>query len=123
MNRYISKSNITQRGAVFALIGYMASTSLASAACPAGKLCPPVTAIGSSLKDFIYLLISIIQAVGIPALVVFLIYAGYLLVSAGDNEEQVTKSKTYIFWTIIGAAIILGAQVIADLVFNTAALF
>lgn len=87
------------------------------------KLAPPVTAIGNTLKDFIHLLISIIQAVGIPLLVVAIIYSGYLLLSAGENEADVTKAKTWIFWTLVGAAIILGAQVIADLVFSTAALF
>ena len=123
MPNYISRRNSSINTPLFIVLGFLLSTSVAGAACPAGKLCPPVTAIGSTLKDFIDLLISIIQAVGIPALVVFLIYAGYLMVSAGDNEEQVTKSKTYIFWSLIGAAIILGAQVIADLIFNTAALF
>lgn len=87
------------------------------------KLAPPVTAIGNTLKDFIDLLVSILQAVGIPALTVAIIYSGYLLLSAGGNEAEVTKAKTWIFWTLVGAAIILGAQVIADMVFDTAALF
>jgi hypothetical protein len=56
-------------------------------------------------------------------LTVAIIYSGYLLLSAGGNEAEVTKAKTWILWTLVGAAIILGAQVIADMVFDTAALF
>lgn len=89
----------------------------------ATKLAPPVTAIGNDLKDFIDLLVSIMQAVGIPMLVVAIIYSGYLMLSAGGNDEQISKAKTWIIWTLVGAAIILGAQVIADIVFDTAALF
>ncbi len=102
-------------------IGFLALTSFASAA--AGKLAQPAPGAGATLQDFIYLLISIIQAVGTPVLVVCIIYAGYILVTAGGNEEKVTKGKIWIFWTLIGAAIIVGANVIAGMIFNTAALF
>ncbi len=86
----------------------------------ATKLGPPTASLGGTLQDFMYLLINIIQAVGIPILVVCIIYSGYLLVSAGGNEQQVTKAKSWILWTIVGAAIILGAEVVADLIFTTA---
>lgn len=106
---------------------FIVSLVLASFCVPfiaaAQKLPPPVTAIGSTLKDFIDLLVSILQAVGIPILVIFIIYSGYMLVTAGDNEQQTTKAKSWIAWTVVGAAIILGAQIIADFIFNTAALF
>ena len=78
---------------------------------------------GATLQEFIALLIEIIQAIGIPILVICIIYAGYIIVTAGGNEEMVTKGKTWIFWTLIGAAIILSAQVIANLVYDTAGLF
>jgi hypothetical protein len=86
----------------------------------ATKLGPPTASLGGTLQDFIYLLINIIQAVGIPILVICIIYSGYLLVSAGGNEQQVTKAKSWIIWTLVGAAIILGAEVIANLIFTTA---
>ena len=89
----------------------------------ATKLAQPASGSGATLQDFIAVLIEIIQAIGIPVLVVCIIYAGYIIVTAGGNEEKVTKGKTWIFWTLIGAAIILSAQVIADLVYSTAGLF
>ena|SRR3989338_2953882 len=78
---------------------------------------------GATLKEFIDLLITILQSVLIPALVVLMIYAGYQMVTAGGNEEQVTKAKMWIIWTLVGAAIILSAHVLADLIYNTMQLF
>lgn len=87
------------------------------------KLAQPAPGGGATLQDFIAVLIEIIQAIGIPILVICIIYAGYIIVTAGGSEEKVTKGKTWIFWTLIGAAIILSAQVIANLVYSTAGLF
>ncbi len=90
---------------------------------PIAKLAPPAPGVGATLEDFIGLLIEIIQAVAFPALVVSIIYAGYILLTAGGNEAQISKAKVWIMWTLIGAAIVIAAQVIADTVFNTAAEF
>lgn len=88
-----------------------------------GVLVNPTPGGGATLKDFIYLLIEIIQLVGIPVLVVVIIYAGFLLMTAGDNEQQRTKGKMWVVWVLIGATIILGAQVIADMIYGTASAF
>jgi hypothetical protein len=34
-------------------------------------------------------------------------------VTAGDNESQIGKAKTTLLWTLIGAAVLIGAKVIA----------
>ncbi len=54
-----------------------------------------------------------ITAVGIPIASIFLIYSGFLFVTARGNAEQITKAKTTFFWTIIGTALIVGAWAIA----------
>lgn len=86
-------------------------------------LANPAPGAGATLKDFIYLLIEIVQLVGIPMLVVAIIYAGFLLMTAGGNEQQRTKGKMWVVWVFVGAAIVLGAQVIADMVYGTASAF
>ena len=87
------------------------------------KLTNPAPGAGATMQDFIYLLIEIIQLIGIPVLTVCIIYAGFLFVTAGGSEEQVTKAKGWIFWTLVGATIILGSRVIADVVYGTASAF
>lgn len=90
---------------------------------PTVKLAPPVPGAGTTMSEFIYLLISIVQLIGIPLLVMCLIYSGYLMVTSAGNETQVSKAKMWIFWTIIGALIVLGAKPIADMVYGTASAF
>src|SRR3990167_8610093 len=51
--------------------------------------------------------------IGLPLVAVFMIYAGFLFVSARGNEEQLTKAKTTFFWTIIGALLVVGAFAIS----------
>ena len=89
----------------------------------AQKLPNPAPGAGGTLEEFVNLLITIVQWVAIPALAVCIIYAGFILVSAGGNDEQITKGKQWILWTLVGASIILGAHVIADIVFGTAEIF
>lgn len=93
------------------------------AASPAVTLAPPTPQGGATLQEFIDILITIVQWVATPMLVLCIIYAGYILVTAGGNETQITKAKVMIFWTLIGAAIVLGAHVIAGGVCSTAQIF
>jgi len=83
----------------------------------------PVPGAGSTLEDFVYLLIDIIQWVALPLLALALIRAGFMLVSAGGDEKQITSGKLWVVWTLVGAAIVLGARVVANVVFGTASLF
>ena len=55
----------------------------------------------------------IVMAIGIPVAAVFIIYAGFLFVTARGSEEQIKKAKTTLYWTIIGTALLVGAKVIA----------
>ncbi len=105
-------------------VANLSMVNLASAA-PTGitPLNNPAPGGGATLKDFIDLLISIIQLVLTPVLVVCIIYAGYLFVSAKGNEEQISKAKLWLFSTLIGSAIVLAAQVIANIVYGTAGIF
>jgi hypothetical protein len=45
------------------------------------------------------------------------------MATAGGDEAQITKSKTWIAWTLVGAAIIISAKVIALFISGTIALF
>jgi hypothetical protein len=42
-----------------------------------------------------------------------------LFVVSKGNPEELKKAKTTLYWTIIGALILLGAQVIAKIIENT----
>ncbi len=82
----------------------------------------PVPKAGLTLEDFIYLLLDILLLVALPALAIGILYGGFLLVTAAGNETEVTKAKQWILWSLVGGIIILGAKVIAGVVFGTAKL-
>lgn len=51
-------------------------------------------------------------------LVVLMMYAGYLWMTAGGNEEQIAQAKNIIKNAVIGLAIILSAYAIVTFIFN-----
>lgn len=62
----------------------------------------------------------IILTVGLPLAAIMIIYSGFLFVTAGGSEEKLNKAKQSFYWAIIGAAVIIGARVIAGAVVNFA---
>ncbi|MFC1756892.1 TrbC/VirB2 family protein [Patescibacteria group bacterium] len=60
----------------------------------------------------------IVTTIGGVVAVIFIIYSGFLFVSSRGNEEKLKKAKATFMWTVIGVAILLGANVIADAVVN-----
>lgn len=73
---------------------------------------------GSSLIDLIGLItFFIISLLGV-FFVIKLIYAGFLWMTASGSEEQVGKSKSIIFSSIIGLAIVLSAFVTSQYIFT-----
>lgn len=78
--------------------------------------------LGDSIKDipsFIRALINIVLTIGVPIVVLAIIYAGFLFVTAQGNEEKLKTAKKTFMYTIIGAAILLGAFVIANAIRGT----
>lgn len=73
----------------------------------------------STLPDFLNRLLDILIMLSIPIVVVAVIYAGFLFVTAGENATKLSNAKKILLWTLIGALIILGAKVIAAVVAGT----
>lgn len=70
------------------------------------KIAPLPFYIGVYVKTFIYM-------VGV-ILVVVIVYAGYLWMTAGGNEEQVAKAKKWISNGIVGMILALSAFALTD---------
>ena len=69
------------------------------------------------------LLVGIVRAVvyvGSVALILALIWAGFLFVRAQGNPGELQKARQTLLWTVLGGAILLGAEGIARLVEATA---
>ena len=79
-------------------------------------LCNPTTA--QNIIEILNVLVAFLLTYGLPFVVVFMVIAGFLFVTARGNEEQLARAKTMFFWTVIGAAIIVGAKIIAEAIAN-----
>ena len=86
------------------------------------KLSNPTPSYGT-MYDFIVALLEIVLLIGVPMIVIALIYAGFLLVTADGDEKKLEMGKLVIVWTLVGGAIILGAKVIAEFIKGTWTLF
>ncbi|MEK7090471.1 MAG: hypothetical protein AAB930_02705 [Patescibacteria group bacterium] len=75
-------------------------------------LCNPSTA--TMLNQFFTAIVDFLWVYGMPFMVIFLVIAGFMFVTARGNEEQLTKAKAMLFWTIIGAAVIVGAKILVE---------
>lgn len=79
---------------------------------PLGSNATTLTQVLSNILDAIVLLLS-------PVIVIMLVYSGFLFVSAQGNAEELTKAKHTLTYTLIGAAIILGAKGISMVIQNS----
>ena len=131
--KYSILSNILKYSFVV-MFGFMLFASTVLAVCPDGtdsNPCPDGTdsnpgtnikvtinnPLNSEIDDipkFIKAIINIVLIVGIPIVVLAIIYTGFLFVKAQGNSEELTKAKKALLYTLIGAALLLGAFVIAE---------
>jgi hypothetical protein len=81
------------------------------------KLKNPIAA--NTLQDFIRDLVNVILTIAIPIVALAFIYSGFLFVKAQGDEEGLKKARRTFFATVIGAAILLGAWVLAQAIFGT----
>lgn len=66
-----------------------------------------------TIAEFVKAVITIIVKIGIPLGAIFLIWAGFLFLTAqGDEGKLATAKKTFI-WSCIGLGVLLGAWVFA----------
>lgn len=72
-----------------------------------------------TLQDFLGDLVEGIVFLSIPVIVFFIIYAGFMFVTSGGDTKKIETAKKTALYTIIGAAIILGASLIAVILQGT----
>ena len=82
---------------------------------PQGGTAPNVAAqgtLGSNVTTIINYFLGLLGLIAVG----FLIYAGILMVTAGGNDEQVTKARKIIMYAVVGIVIILLSYTIVTFV-------
>ncbi len=86
--------------------------------CTGTQFCNPLTS--QSFEALVQSLANWVTAIALPIAAIFIIYSGFLFVTAGGNQSKVDAAKTTFYWTIIGAAIVVGAWALASAIVNFA---
>jgi hypothetical protein len=82
-----------------------------------GKIVNPINA--GTINELIKTILEGVLKIGIPIIVLAIIYCGFLFVSARGNPESIKKAKDALIYTLIGTAILLGSWAIAQLISTT----
>lgn len=71
------------------------------------------------IPSFIIAVLQIVLTIGVPIVVLAIIYCGFLFVKALGNPEEISKAKKALIYTIVGAALLLGSFVLANAISKT----
>ncbi|MFA6476422.1 MAG: hypothetical protein WCV68_03330 [Candidatus Paceibacterota bacterium] len=83
----------------------------------AGVLTNPLK--DTTLAGLIDTILGAVLQVGVVVVTAGIIYSGFTLVMARGKPGDLAKARTGIIWTIAGAAIVLGAYIIRQIVMDT----
>lgn len=116
INYYKAGAFITSLGVLmlFPLISIYAISASPTIVNPLGGTNPD-----SALQDFFKKVLQLVMTAGTIIFVFFIIYSGYKFVTAGSSDTDRTDAKKIFYATIIGGAILLGADLIATAVIDT----
>ena len=64
-------------------------------------------------------IIKVVRIFVVPIVVLFIIYGGFLLATAGGNPTKISTGKTTITWALIGGVIVIGAELILAVIQST----
>ena len=73
----------------------------------------------NSITELFLDLIEVVLVFATPIIVFFIIYAGFLYVTARGNPEQISQANRALLYAVIGGVLILGAFVILSVIQGT----
>ncbi len=75
--------------------------------------------VADSVTELFQILIDIVLIFAVPIVVFFIIYAGFLYVTARGDTGTIQKAHMALLYALIGGLLILGARVLIDVIEGT----
>lgn len=72
-----------------------------------------------SFQSFIAAAMTAMVKIAVPIITVFIVYSGFLFVTAQGNQAKLETAKRNFLYSILGALLILGAWVLAQIIGST----
>jgi len=73
----------------------------------------------TSIMELIIKVVNAIVRVTLPIAGLFIVYSGFLFLTASGDEGKLTTAKKTFGWAIVGLAILLGAKLIINIIAGT----
>lgn len=77
----------------------------------------------TSIQEFLLKIIDVLLVFALPIIVLYIMYAGFLFVTAQGNEGQLHTAKSALLWSVVGGVIVLGARLIISVIQGTVTAF
>lgn len=71
------------------------------------------------LESFFNKILDVVLIFATPIIIFFIIYAGFMYVTAGGSDEKIKKATTTFTWAVVGGVLILGAKLLTEVIDNT----
>lgn len=72
----------------------------------------------TSIEQLLLAILNIVIIIAVPIVILFIIYAGFLYVTARGNATQVQDATRALTFAVIGGVLIIGAVAIAQIIAN-----
>ncbi len=72
-----------------------------------------------SILEFLGAIFDIIITFAIPIIVLYIMYAGFMLVTARGDTTKIATGKTALTWALVGGVLILGADLLITVIEST----
>lgn len=77
----------------------------------------------TTLNDIANAVLDILMVFAVPIILFFIVWAGFLYVTANGNETQISKATKALMYAVIGGVIVLGSKVLLEVITNTVDIF
>ena len=64
----------------------------------------------------LFAILEILLIIAVPIIIIFIVYAGFLYVTAQGNANKIQDANRALTYALIGGAIVLGARVIGAII-------
>ncbi len=77
----------------------------------------------TSLYDIAQGVLDILMVFAVPIILFFIVWAGFLYVTAAGNQNKITTASRALLYAVIGGVIVLGARLLLEIITTTISAF
>ena len=102
-----------------ALVAHAQSTPCGGGVPNGNSLVSPLPCSMSTPQSFLSAALTALVKVSLPVITVFIVYSGFLFVTAQGNQSKLENAKRNFFFVVLGALLILSAWILANIIGGT----